>query len=502
MPSPVACKSCGTVNPEDAFFCTHCGTQLGPVRNCPRCDSALASGAKFCHRCGFQLGVPRSERKTLIMREPTTRPEATLDDLLVTCTVMQIGLIVEHASNGGADAAAVTQEAAAWVESRLTRTGAIVARTGPNLLLAVYRSAATDKDVPMYSVRTALALQNDAEIHNDQQQERLGARFSLKLGLNTGALPVPPDRQLDHEVIRLAGRAQASCTPGAVFIPYPTFDRVPGLFWYRNAEPIAMEGQLAPIPIYEILGERESVTHVDSMGIEGVDTPMVGRQAELQTLREAYQRVARERRPEIVSVIGDTGIGKSRLNFEFLKYLESLTEIISYDFGGCPPDTPAAPYRVWRELLTRRARIFLNDSAGVAREKLIEMVASEYRDDVPPLLEASRDMYSPLRSPSDDEIERIAAGAGHLLELRFKQGAPEGTPPELEIRETYHAIQTYFELKAERRPAVIVLEDMQWADPASIDLLQTLFGNLPDLPILVVTLMSGEFLEAYPEWGD
>lgn len=152
--------------------------------------------------------------------------------------------------------------------------------------------------------------------------------------------------------------------------------------------------------------------------------------------------------------------------------------------------------------MTRRARISLNDSAGVAREKLIEMVASEYRENVPALLEPSRDFYSPLRSPSEDEIERIAAGAGHLLELRFKQGAPEGTPPELAIRETYHAIQTYFELKAERRPAVIVLEDLQWADPASIDLLQTLYGNLPDLPILVVALMEDEFLEQWPEWED
>lgn len=343
MPSPIACKSCGAPNPNDAHFCAQCGTQFGPITNCPRCSSALANGAKFCHRCGLPLGVPRSERKTLIMREPTTRPEATLDDLLVTCTVMQVGIVVDAGEEGAVDRAAIVDEATSWAEDRLTRTGANVIRTAPTSLLAIYRSAATDKDVPMYTVRTALALQNDAEIHNDQQQERLGGRFALKLGVNTGALPVPPDRQLDHEVIRLAGRVQRSCTPGAAFIAYPTFDRVRGLFWYRTAEPIPMEGQLAPIPVYEILGERESVTHVDTMGVEGVETPMVGRQAELQVLREAYQRVARERRPEIVSVVGGTGVGKSRLNFEFLKYLESLTEIISYDAGACVPETPTGP---------------------------------------------------------------------------------------------------------------------------------------------------------------
>lgn len=426
-----------------------------------------------------------------------TRPEVHVSDFLVDGTAVCAQLV-----GGDENASRVTsfkQGVLSWLDQQLRAAGAETFATGPCRLVGFWRSAESDAAVPMHVVRAALALQSNLVAYNDKHSEDAAQRIGAQIGVTTGSLPDDPANERDHAMFRLAARLQHVCTPGSVLIAYPTFVHVRGLFWFRTVEPVILKGQLAPIPVYEILGERVSVTHVDANGIEGIETNMIGRQTDLQFLREAYQRVAMQRTPEIITIVGETGLGKSRLNHEFLKYLESLPEIISYDIAYAPPGMEAEPFHLWRELIRRRARIFLNDPSSVAREKLLDMVASEFRGD-------------PMRNPHyavdlDDgsevpeaEVGRIATCIGHLIGLCFDDDTLHDAPPELAIREAYHGLLSYFELKSEHRSTVIVFEDLQWSDQASLELLTTMYSALPDVPVLVICLTTPEFLTTNPDW--
>ncbi len=205
----------------------------------------------------------------------------------------------------------------------------------------------------------------------------------------------------------------------------------------------------------------------------GIEPPFVGRDAELQLLRDLYHATARERRARLVSVIGVAGIGKSRLAWELLKYLDGLVEVLYWHQGRSPAYGEGVTFWALGEMVRRRAGLAETDDEAATREK----VAATLEQFVPDV----------------DECRWIAP---RLLALLGLEEVPTGQREEL-----FAAWRTFFERVADQGPVVMVFEDLHWADSGQIDFIESILEWSKGRPILVVTLARPELLDRRPTWG-
>jgi class 3 adenylate cyclase/tetratricopeptide (TPR) repeat protein len=428
------------------------------VSACPSCGHGNQVGAKFCSECGAGLAAA----------EPLAREERKVVTVLFADLV---GFTSRAEQMDPEDVRAVLAPYYARLRTELERFGGTVEKFIGDAVMSLFGAPAAHEDDPERAVRAALAIRDWA---------REEGRIQVRIGINTGeALVVLGARAGQGEgmaagdVVNTAARLQAAAPVNGVLAGERTFRATRAVIEYRPAPPVAAKGKRDPVPALEAVAARARL---------GVDVPhqartvLVGRDRELGALRDALARVRAERAPQLVTLVGVPGIGKSRLVFELSRIAEASAELISWRQGRCLPYGERASFWALAEMVKAQAGILEDDAPDRAGAKLAAMTANVLG--------------------GTPEAGWVARHLGALAGLA-RDGAPTGG----DRGEAFAAWRQFVEALAEARPLVLVFEDLHWADDGLLDFVDYLADWSAGVPLLVVGTARPELLGRRPGWG-
>jgi predicted ATPase/class 3 adenylate cyclase len=371
--------------------------------------------------------------------------------------------------------------------------GGLVDRHLGGEVMALWGAPAAHEDDPEHAVRAALRLQEEAGEFVRARLREAGTTVPehvVRVGVNTGAALLSAagargEYTAAGPAVGVAQRLEQSAPPGHILISHDTYRHVRGIFDVRELAPLGVSGRSEPVRAYAVERAKPRVFRLRTRGVEGVETQMVGRQAELARLRDALQTAVEDREPQVVTVIGDAGLGKSRLLYEFGSEVELLPERVSVFNGRAGQWTRGQPYSLVRDLFSYRFRIQDSDPPAVAREKLERGIVE-------------------VLGCSDESLMR-AHFIGHLTGLDFSAS------PHLagiiddakQVRgRAFHYATQFFASAARNSPTVLYLDDLHWADDGSLDFVDHLARHCGAAPLLVLCFSRTDLLERRPAWGE
>jgi class 3 adenylate cyclase/tetratricopeptide (TPR) repeat protein len=368
--------------------------------------------------------------------------------------------------------------------------GGVVEKFIGDAVMAVFGLHQSWEDDAQRAARAALAMVADLEDLNAELRQRYGVTVSMRVGLDTGNVVVSTlGEHAGHDFVAVgqtvnrASRLQAAAPADSVLISVDTCRQLRGRFNVERQEPLQLKGIADPVDSYLLLSERPRGFQFDPAGgVEGVPTPTVGREIELQTLSEWLFDVVEEQRWRVVTLVGDAGVGKSRLLADFETWLADRPEPVYWFRGRASPAGKNQPNALLRDVLGSRFAISETDPPPVVRSKFEEGFGAAFDD-----------------AESVGQVELVAAWLG------FDIGAPSvplpSDPRGLRDQGT-HALAEYFRLLSGRAPVVLLLEDLHWADDGSIRFLDAADADLRSAPMLVVATTRPTLFEVRPRWSE
>jgi class 3 adenylate cyclase/tetratricopeptide (TPR) repeat protein len=351
------------------------------------------------------------------------------------------------------------------------RHGGTVEKFIGDAVMAVWGAPVAHEDDAVRAVRAALQLVAAVGTLSDG-----GVTLQARGGVLTGeaAVTIGAEGQgmVAGDLVNMASRLQSAADPGTVLVGEPTYRAASETIRFEAAGEKTMKGKAEPVATWRAV-EVVAVRGGDRRAA-AVEPPFVGREDELRQIKELFEATSRERRPRLVSVIGQAGIGKSRLAWEFEKYLDGVVETVYWYEGRSPAYGEGISYWALAEMVRRRARIAETDNPDEARARLSTMLDTLLPD------AAERRWLEP----------RLAGLLG-LADL-----------PEEGREELFAAWRTYFERIAEAGPTVIVFADAHWADQGLLDFVEFLLSWSRSSPIFALVLARPELTERRPDWGN
>jgi class 3 adenylate cyclase len=461
------CSKCGRDNREGANFCNACGTTLG--KKCAACGALNQPGAKFCDECGAALtgGVTTKAEGIAPVVVPSAGERRHLTVLfcdLVGSTEIAAQLDPEE----WREVVAGYHRAAA---EAVTRFGGYVAKYLGDGVMAYFGWPEAHDNDGERAARAGLALVDAVPKLN---HESTGPKLAARVGIDSGAVVVGAGVDKDADVFgetpNIAARLQATATPGTVLITAATHRLISGLFVVEALGPRALKGITTPLEIFQVMrptGVRGRLAAARSL------TPFVGREEELRLLLSRWQR-AREGEGQLVLVVGEAGIGKSRLVAEFHDRIRDTPHIWLESAGEQFFDN--SPFHALTETLTQWLQLQGGTDAGEMLARLERGLAS-------------------ARLKLDEAVPLIA----ELLQLPVSERYPTLTmAPEQKRRRLFAVLMGWVFGAARLQPLVMVVEDLHWLDPSSLELQQLLAEQGATAPLMLLYTARPEFRASWP----
>jgi len=364
--------------------------------------------------------------------------------------------------------------------------GRVLQYTGDGLLAAFGGEAAQEDDAER-AIRAALAILEAARAVASQVQHTHGiAGYAVRAGIATGPVllggGVDAEGSIRGATVNMAARMEQSAPPGGLRIHLETYRHVRGVFRVSQEPPLHVKGSDEPVATYLVQGIKPRAFRVVSRGIEGVETRMVAREAELEALQEALAQVQSARAFTTVTVVGEAGLGKSRLLYEFENGAEAQGHEVVLFRGRAEPQTQQQPFALLHDVLAWRLQIADEDPADVARHKLVQGVA--------PLFEHGGEAQAHLLGQL---IGLDFSASPHLRGIR-------DDARQIRNRGFHAAAQTLRALAAGAGlPVLLLLDDAQWADDGSLDFVQYLAQVNRDVPTLMLLAARPSLFERRPD---
>ncbi len=356
------------------------------------------------------------------------------------------------------------------LSQEIERFGGTVDKIMGDAILALFGVPSAHEDDPERAVRAALEMQAALAALNreafDTRRQALDLRIGVEAGevmVNLERTPDLPDRMVTGDAANTAARLQTNAEPGSVVVGPAVYAATNGTIEYRELPPLTLRGKSEALPAWVATGVRT----IQGERRLGLEAPLAGRDEELAGLKQAFHRVASTGRPALMTVIGPAGVGKSRLAWELLKYVDGLPQPPAWMRGRCLPYGNVS-YSAFADAMKERFGLRDDDPAEVATAKVEAAVTTLFGD---------------------------GTFAPHLLALTGR--APERA---FSREDLFDAWRRTLERDADRRPLVLLLEDIHWADDGLLDFLDYL-ADWGQGPILALTLARPELLESHPRWG-
>jgi ABC-type oligopeptide transport system substrate-binding subunit/class 3 adenylate cyclase len=348
-------------------------------------------------------------------------------------------------------------------------------------IMAIFGAPVAHEDDPERAVNAALEMMEALETFNAGHKINMGMHIGISTGpVIAGGIGSEGKQQYGvmGDTVNLAKRLEGVAPTGGVLISHETYRHVRGVFKVLVQELIRVEGKADEVQTYLVQRAKPRAFRMETRGVEGIETRMVGRDAELLTLQNIYRDAMEDTETRIVTVVGEAGVGKSRLLYEFDKWIELLPEEIWYFRGWATAGMRAAPYGAIRRMFAHRFEILESDSAAAVRDKI--------RAGMAPAL-------------SSDQADLVGRLIG--FDLPTSQVLQNALESETFREQALAGIVKYLQAMASE-PTVIFLEDIHWADDSSLDLIDHLAVALPEARLMVVCLARPSLYERRPGWGE
>jgi class 3 adenylate cyclase/tetratricopeptide (TPR) repeat protein len=464
----LACPSCGAPNPASFRFCAACGSALTP--SCPACGTTAARDARFCGNCGASLAADdgQGDSQSVVVEERKLVSVVFAD--LESSTQLATSLDPED----------LREVYAAYFEEmsrQIVAHGGIVEKFIGDAVVGVFGVPLAHDDDAVRAVRAALAMQRGVPFVNTKIGDKAGAGLEVRIGVHTGEVLASPaaahESAVTGETTTIAARLQAMAQPGSILVSQRTERASRRSFEYEPVGDLALKGISGAVGAFRPVGEK-------AWRAAGEASPLVGRRDELDLLTVLLRRCVRERRPYVVTVVAPPGIGKTRLAAEFTRSVSASVPDSKVVIGRCPAYGEGLRFWPLAEILKEDARILDSDAPAVMLEKTRDSIGRRFDDQATAELTTSA-LLSSLGVVVDPDP---LAGAG-------RAGAD---------RLISEAWSRYLTTLAGSGALVAVIEDIHWADPGLLDLLERLASAVV-APVLVICSARPELHDKRPTWG-
>ena len=421
---------------------------------CPACGEQNPEAAQFCSACGTALTV-----------EPAVEERKVVSVLFVD--------LVDFTSRSDQadpeDVRALLVPYDTRVKSEIESFGGVVEKFIGDAVMAVFGAPVSHGDDAERAVRAGLRVLDAIQELN---KENPALDLTVRAAVNTGVAIVDARQQPDitqglahGDVVNTASRLQTGAPPGGLVVGAETYRATRSVIGYEPLEPIQAKGKRKPLAAWLAL---EALTAPAERAASAA--PMVGRDRELELLRRTWEGVTTQRRPDLVTVIGPPGIGKTRLTREFVGLVEpSGTRVLR---GRSLPYGESSGYRAFRQHVKDVAGIFESDPPANARAKLTAVVT---------------ELCGPTDGPEvADHLALMIGLGGDTVSDR---------------QPLFFSARRFVEELASRQPLLLVFEDIHWADASQLDLLESLAFRVRDVPVMFLALARPELLDSRPTWG-
>ena len=425
---------------------------------CSRCSQKNPEGARFCNACGAPL--------------ESTEPEHVEERKVVTVLFADlVGFTSRAEQMDPEEVRSLLRPYHARLRDELERFGGTVEKFIGDAVMAVFGAPVAHEDDAERAVRSALAIRDWVLDEQAELQLRIGVNTGQAL-VSLGARPEEGEGMVAGDVVNTAARLQSNAPVNGILVGESTWRATRDVIDYREAEPVQAKGKSEPVEAWEAVEARARVG-VDISG--RVKAPLVGRQHELDTLLGAFERARSARSAQLVTLVGEPGIGKSRLVYELFQAIERDPELVYWRQGRSLPYGEGISFWALGEMVKAHAGILETDMEETAEQKLREIVAQTVAaEDVDWTLTHLR----PLAGVDDEASERSASQD-----------------------EAFTAWRGFLEGIADQSTLVLVFEDLHWADDGLLDFVDHLVDWATRVPLLVVSTARPELLTRRPDWG-
>ncbi len=356
-------------------------------------------------------------------------------------------------------------------------------------VMAVWGIPRANENDPTYAVRAALALQRELAALSAELAQKRGISLRMRVGINTG--PVLAGRTgttaeytVIGDAVNLASRLEHAAPVGGVLIGHTTYRRVRGLFDVQAQQPLTVRGKAEPVRTYLVVNEKTRPFRIEQRGIEGVETHMIGRDTELAALQTLYANVGDQKRPHLALVVGEAGLGKSRLLYELANWLEVQPGQRWLLRGRARAETVSIPFYPWRVLWADHVGLADDEPPDVTREKFERGVIELWgtADEGANPIEATHTIGYLIGIDWPD--------SPHLAPLRGNAQMAKGL--------AFYLTQQLLTRLGAVKPIVMLLEDLHWADSGTLELIDFLLESRASLPLLMVGATRPDLLDKAP----
>jgi class 3 adenylate cyclase len=466
------CPRCQAHNHDDAKFCEDCGARMDTV--CPSCGQVVGTGKKFCRSCGtLQSYTPKHLAERILTSKSALEGERKQVTILFADLKGSMELL---ANRDPEDARKILDPVLERMMEAVHRYEGTVNQVMGDGIMALFGAPLALEDHAIRGCYATLRMQEAVQRYSEELRRTHGVEVQIRVGLNSGEVVVRSigsDLRMDYTAVgqatHLAGRMEQLARPGTALLTASTLRLVEGRMEVVPQGALEVKGMAEPVAAYELKGATGARSRLEVAASRGL-TPFIGRDAEMAALGEAAGRAAGGR-GQVVAVVGEPGVGKSRLILEFTRSA-ALQDWVVLE-GHAMPSSKESPYLPILELLRGALGLQPDDDPDTIRERVATRLGRG----------ALAQVLSPIVA-----LMGLVVDDPHWTRLDAQQ----------QRRRTVDAVKYVLMSSGRERPAAIVMEDLHWADAETLGALDALVDSAGASRVLVIVSYRPEHRH---DWG-
>jgi class 3 adenylate cyclase len=474
------CPECQTENRDGVKFCEECGTKMEIV--CPSCGEKIPLGKKFCGECGHKFDETPASPSLDYDQPKSYTPKFMADKILTTRSSIEgehklVTVLFADVANFTGISESLDPEDVHQIMDGCFKIlmdeihkyeGTINQFTGDGVM-ALFGAPLSHEDHGQRACFASLAIQAAMGTYGEEIKRRHGVDFNMRIGLNSGSVVVGAigdDLRMDYTAIgdttNLAARMESMAEPGGILVTLNTFKLIKEYFELNSLGEVQVKGKSEAQEVFQLVGTSKVITRLDASATRGL-TKFIGRGDETDTLMQAFEK-ARSGSGQVVGIVGEAGVGKSRLIFELRK---SLQDQVTYLEGRCVQIGESIPFLPLLDVIKGYFDINEGDQEAVIQGKLKEKIGE-----------------------LDDKLLRDLPALEDLLSLSVDDKEWVKLEPKEKRDRTFEALRDLLIRLSQEKLLILVIDDLHWMDKTSEEFLDYLIGWL--------ALQQDRFGSAYP----